>query len=247
MDSAQHLQAGLLALLAGFSNFMGGLAITSRKSWDRAAFGMCLALGAGFMLALSVLKLLPLSLEYSSNATLYMLVGYLIVHFFEHTLSPHFHFGEEVHHEELVKPVVGWTAFIGLAIHSLFDGIAMASGFAIDFSLGLIIFVALLLHKLPEGFTVATIFLVSGRSRAAALLASTALGLLSITGFFLLIRFKQHLGIALPISAGATLYVAASDLIPAVNEEKGIRMSLCVFVGVCLFYITESLIDKFGL
>ena len=28
-----------------------------------------------------------------------ILAGYFIVHFFEHTVAPHFHFGEETHHE----------------------------------------------------------------------------------------------------------------------------------------------------
>jgi len=52
---------------------------------------------------------------------------------------------------------------------------------------------------------------------------------------------------ALPFSAGAALYVAASDLIPAVNETKGIRMALWVFGGVLFFYGTERLLEMLGL
>src|SRR5206468_2697242 len=51
---------------------------------------------------------------------------------------------------------------------------------------------------------------------------------------------------ALPFSAGAALYVAASDLIPAVNETKGIRMALWVFGGVILFYGTEAVLNSLG-
>ena len=49
----------------------------------------------------------------------------------------------------------------------------------------------------------------------------------------------------LPLSTGVTLYVAASDLIPEVNEERGLRMPLVVFLGVALFYVTEHLLDAF--
>jgi zinc and cadmium transporter len=42
----------------------------------------------------------------------------------------------------------------------------------------------------------------------------------------------------LPLAAGVTIYVAASDLIPEVNKEPGVRMALVVFLGVgCLFLL----------
>ncbi len=40
--------------------------------------------------------------------------------------------------------------------------------------------------------------------------------------------------------------MAASDLMPEVNREKGILMALMVFVGVLLFYLTERLLSGFG-
>ena len=52
--------------------------------------------------------------------------------------------------------------------------------------------------------------------------------------------------VALPVSAGAAIYVAASDLIPAVNEAKGIKKPLGVFAGVLLFYATEELLYVTG-
>ncbi len=50
---------------------------------------------------------------------------------------------------------------------------------------------------------------------------------------------------ALPFSAGVTLYVAASDLIPEVNhmEHKNPFVSIVVFGGVALFYLLHVLIE----
>jgi zinc transporter ZupT len=58
-------------------------------------------------------------------------------------------------------------------------------------------------------------------------------------------RFKSAVGYALPFSAGVTLYVAASDLIPEVNhkEERNPTVSIVVFVGVALFYLLHKLIE----
>jgi len=46
---------------------------------------------------------------------------------------------------------------------------------------------------------------------------------------------------ALPLSAGVTLYVAASDLIPEVNREPGMGMALLVFVGVSVLLALKAL------
>ena len=46
-------------------------------------------------------------------------------------------------------------------------------------------------------------------------------------------------GIGLPISAGVTIYVAASDLIPEVNQEPGVKMAFVVFLGVGFLFLLD--------
>src|SRR6201993_917421 len=87
----------------------------------------------------------------------FVLVGSFLVHFFEHTLAPHFHFGEETHHEQMSHAHASYAALLGLMIHTFFDGVAIASGLLVSTWLGGVIFVAVFLHKLPEGFTVASL------------------------------------------------------------------------------------------
>jgi ZIP family zinc transporter/zinc and cadmium transporter len=47
---------------------------------------------------------------------------------------------------------------------------------------------------------------------------------------------------ALPFSAGVTLYVAASDLIPEVNREPSFGMAVLVFLGVAILIILKALL-----
>src|SRR5246127_1079610 len=158
----------LLGLTAAAANVFGG-AIIVQRHWERRYLRYFVALGAGFMLATALVEMIPESLELQGRAAaLLVLLGYLIVHFFEHTVTPHFHFGEETHHNEFVRRRTGYSVLFGLLIHTFFDGIAIASGFLVSEWLGWLIFLAVFVHKIPEGFTVASVMLASGRSRRFA-------------------------------------------------------------------------------
>jgi zinc transporter ZupT len=104
-----------------------------------------------------------------------------------------------------------------------------------------VIFVAIFLHKIPEGFTVASLMLASGQSRRAAFISSAILGGATLLGMGLMFVLRGAVADALPLSAGVTLYVAASDLIPEVNREPGVRMALLVFLGVAILLGLKAL------
>ncbi len=228
----------LLGLSAAAANVFGGAVIVQR-AWERSYLKYFVALGSGFMLATSLVEMVPESVRLRpASGGLLVLAGYLIVHFFEHTLSPHFHFGEETHADEFVQRHKSWSVLGGLIIHTFFDGIAIASGFILSEWLGWVIFIAVFLHKIPEGFTVASVMLASGQSKRTAWGSSVLLGAATLLGVLTMSVTQHAVNVGLPLSAGVTIYVAASDLIPEVNKEPGIKMALVVFLGVgCLFLL----------
>lgn len=252
MQEGWALAAGC-GVVAGLANVAGGLLAASRRGWDRVRQGYFVAAGAGFMLAAVILRMIPASNRLAASngdsglevGTL-VLLGYLLVHFAEHVLIGHFHFGEETHREHWVEPVVGTTALLGLLLHTFFDGVSIGSGFLVTPTLGILIGIAIFLHKIPEGFTVASIMVAAGRTPRAAVLSAVWLGIATVAGVVTISLWSAIVRYALPFSAGAALYVAASDLIPAVNDTKGIRMALFVFLGVAFFYVTEMFLQRFG-
>lgn len=232
----------LLGLTAAAANVFGG-AIIVQKHWERSYLRYFVALGAGFMLATAIMEIFPASLELrGKSAAFLVLIGYLIIHFFEHTVTPHFHFGEEIHKDEFVQGHKGYSVLIGLIIHTFFDGIAIASGFIVSNWLGWIIFLAVFLHKIPEGFTVASVMLASGQSRGIAWGASMLLGAATLAGVLAMALLRREVSFGLPLSAGVTIYVAASDLMPEVNREPGARMALVVFLGVGLLFLMDTFV-----
>src|SRR5205823_8124854 len=147
----------VLGLTAALADGVGGLIIIQRH-WERRYLRYFMAVGSGFMLATALIEMLPESLRVApEHAPAVILLGYFVVHFFEHTLTTHFHFGEETHAEEFVSAHKGYSVMLALVIHTFFDGIAIASGFFVSNWLGWIIFLAVFLHKIPEGFTAASV------------------------------------------------------------------------------------------
>ena len=122
----------LLGLTAAAANVFGG-AIIVQRNWERRYLRYFVAVGAGFMLATALVEMVPESLELrGKSAAFLILLGYLIIHFFEHTVTPHFHFGEETHQDEFMHSHKGYSVLLGLIIHTFFDGIAIASGFLVS-------------------------------------------------------------------------------------------------------------------
>lgn len=251
-------------LLVASANVFGGLllarpgAATPPRSLSSLKY--LIALGAGFMLAAIFIEVVPAAVNLwvkpgdaepgvgVAKAATLLLTGYLLIHFFEHTVAPHFHFGAETHPEALIRPSAAYAAIGGLSIHTFFDGVSVAAAFTVERRVGLLVFFAILLHKVPEGFTAASIMLASGRAARGALYATLIIGAATLAGVLsvalLQARVSELTAYALPFSAGVTLYVAASDLIPEVNhmEEKNPLVSLAVFAGVALFYLLHLLL-----
>jgi ZIP family zinc transporter/zinc and cadmium transporter len=233
-------QSLLFAVAAAFANVAGGFIVTSGK-WGRKSLRYFIALGSGFMLGTVFLEMFPESIALTKSAPMLVLLGYVIVHIFEHTFASHLHFGEETHHDEVVDPAVGISALVGMLVHTFFDGVAIGSGFMVSQSVGMLIFLAVLLHKIPDGFTISSIVITSGHSAKRALAAATSLGASTLLGVLAVHLLGGSVSYALPISTGSTLYVAATDLMPEVNREKGVKMAFVVFAGMGLFLLARTI------
>jgi ZIP family zinc transporter/zinc and cadmium transporter len=231
--------AAVLGLVAAGGNLLGGYFVV-RREWPRKFLQYFLALGAGYMLAVALVEIIPESVKLGGrNAFTFVLAGFFLIHLFEHTIAPHFHFGEETHEEEFAKRNARRAVLLGLAIHAFFDGVAIAAGFLVSNWLGAVIFVAVFLHKLPEGFTVASMVLASGQSGKSAIRGAGILGGATLLGVALTGLMQAQLQYALPLAGGVTLYVAGTDLLPEVNREPNWRMALLVFAGVATMLILQ--------
>ena len=230
------------ALIAACGNLLGGLAVARRAAKGLLVIEHFVAFGAGFMLSVAIIEVLPEALARSGSvAPTLVLAGYLAVHLTQHTVTPHFHFGEETH---AVHRLAGPSALVGLLLHTFFDGVAIASAFLVRPALGVMVFVAIFLHKLPEGVTISSLYMAVGRSPGQAVAAAGLLGTATLVGVVL----TDHLGFlvrhGLALSAGVAIYVAASNLVPEFQGKRGWKLPAAFFAGAGVFFLTKTLLDR---
>ncbi len=133
-------------------------------------------------------------------------------------------------------------AAIGLAVHSLAGGIAMASAVTADFQVGrglvgagLGVFVATLVHKPADALTITALMLESGAGRRYAHAINLAFALMIPAGVLLFcmgtggllpISAGSWTAAALAFSAGTFLCIALSDLLPELHFHSHDRLKL---------------------
>jgi zinc and cadmium transporter len=223
----------LYGVAAAAANIVGALAVTARATWSVRILDALLSFAAGFLISVSLVDLFPDAItQVGAIAPAVVLLAYVLVHITQHTIGRHFHFGEETHS---VSELVSVSALVGLLMHTFVDGVAVASGLRVSNGLGALVFVAVLLHKFPEGVAISSLFLAAGAGRRRALLSAAALGAMTILGVLVTSQWAFLRTYGLAISAGVTLYVGASNLVPEFQDRPGLRIPAS-FVGGCALY-----------
>jgi zinc transporter ZupT len=197
---------------------------------------------AGYLLSVTLVRIIPESMEARGGETnaLWVLGGYLLVHVMEHGITLHFHYGEETH--TVGSPLGGVLALVGLSLHSLMDGVAIAAALSTHSNLGPLVVLGILFHRIPEGGTIASIFLVNGFGNRGALMAAGTLALAALIGSAGQSLLHLPIGPMLGLTAGLTLYVASSDLLPEVQKVSGFRSTIALLSGVGIFLVSARLL-----
>ena len=223
---------------AALANVIGALAVTSGARWSVRALDRMLAFAAGFLLSVAFVDLLPEAFVRSGRTGAAVALGaYLLVHVTQHSIGRHFHFGEERHS---VSRLTSGSALIGLLMHTFVDGVAVASGLLVNGAVGALVFIGVVLHKLPEGLAISSLFIASGATRRAAIGAAAALGVATILGVALTDEIAALRTYGIAISAGVTIYVGASNLVPELQRRVGWETPLSFLAG-CGAYVVARL------
>jgi zinc transporter ZupT len=199
-------------------------------------------IAAGYLVSVTLVRILPEAVERGGEkAAFWALAGFMLVHIIEHGISTHFHYGEETHTHSAGSHLTGVLALIGLGLHSCMDGMAITAAMRVQTDLGLLVFLGILLHRIPEGATISSIFLVHGFGSRGALTAAGVLAAAAMAGSMGQDFLRLPVGPILGITGGLGLYVASSDLLPQAQKEKGWKSTLSLAAGILLFLVTAHL------
>ena len=171
----------------------------------------------------------------------------------------HAHEGEHAHalvsqfqpEECHISPSAATAALVGLLLHTFFDGIAIGAGFLTSRHTGLVMFLAVIFHKLPEGFSASALMLSSGRTSRSAVLSAGLLGVATVLGAVAATVMGSvdaaWAQIFLTLATGSFLYIGCSDMIPATNKGDDRRAVFLVLVGIATFIVSTWALRQVGL
>ncbi len=203
------------------------------KRLNSTPLPLFLSLSAGLMLGSAFIHLIPESFELiGAKSSFYVLSGFLFLYLFEKFITVHICEANEceVHH-------LGMSAFIGLFLHGITDGVALGTGLLIP-KLGIIVFIAIFAHKALEAFSLSSILLHEGKPNKMVLLANTAMLLSLPIGAILALllisggetnNVAKHSGMAIAFAAGTFLHISLSDLLPEVHKHSDLRNRSAIF------------------
>lgn len=223
-----------------FATWAGGLLPLLRR-WHDGTLRLFVSFGAGVLLGVAFMHLIPEAAELMNlQIGIPLLSGFLLLYILEKFVMVHScEAGCDFH-------VIGWSAVVGLSVHSLTAGMALGAGLVIP-EISLFVFFAILLHKLPESFSLTCILLQERMAKGKIILVLFGFSLAVplggvLTSFFLKEDSTYAVGWLLAFSAGTFLHIAADDLLPGVHAAvDNRRATLSTFlVGVALVLFSHA-------
>ncbi len=239
--SAEWPAVLLFAFIAGGAGLLGVWLMFRHEPWARAHTAELITFASGILVAGSLLYLIPEAsgMIGPGAAMSWTLGAFVVLYVAENHFLPHPHTRDD-HPEH--RGSTGIAVILGLAVHSILDGVAVGAGFSTSLVTGGVIVSLVVAHKLPVGIASMGALYHSGEVTARAVRYSVFVSLLTpiavITSFVLMRGASvQLLGAVVAAAGGTFLYVGAADLLPE-GQASGLRRNTVIFLlGVALIVL----------
>lgn len=210
------------SMLGGVVSLIGGAILLSRKKWAEKLAKYATPFAGGALLSAVFLDLIKEGVEIGEAET--VLYGTLIGIVFFFLLEGFFHgFHHHHEHEGGTRSRNKWLIIIGDTAHNALDGVAIAASFLISVPTGIVTTIAVAAHEIPQEIGDFGLLLSKGMSRSRVLLVNfiSALStvLFAVITFLIGSEDKIPVALLLGLSAGFLLYIALSDVIPAIHNQ----------------------------
>jgi len=236
-----------------------GLSIFFKRKYSQKIMEATVSLAAAVLLGNVFFHMLPEIASESQHQgfdfhkfSMWML-GSIVFFFFTekylHWHNCHHHQDHEDHqHDEKCIHPMGINILVGDGLHNLIDGMAIAASFMLDTQLGVLATLAIALHEIPQEIGDFSLLLYAGYSKTKALLLNLASALTAVIGGVVTYFYAQNDNTQLiltAIAAGSFLYIAMSDIMPHLHNEKNNNYKLQVIwfmIGIIIIYFVNQFI-----
>ncbi|MEA4925341.1 MAG: ZIP family metal transporter [Syntrophomonadaceae bacterium] len=201
------------SILAGLGTAVGALLIFIKRQWSASSLAFYLGLASGVMTAVVVFDMLPSALVFTGLLRVAggVALGALIMALANGTLftrmsSPRTLSG------------LGYLIMLGIAMHDLPEGMAIALGDAMKTRTGLVIALGIGIHNIPEGMAIAAPLLMAGVKKSVIFLQIMLVTLITPLGAWLGHNLAASVPGILPlllgVASGIMIYLVFFQLWP---------------------------------
>ncbi len=246
----------IATVVVSLFSLVGIYALSLKEKTLHSILLVLIAFSAGSILGAAYFNLLPEAIEFfegESVVFIYLALGFTLFFFLERFIYWYHGHPHEADISSKIADRVATRGFaylnlIGDGVHNFVDGTVIAASFLIGFSVGLATTIAVIFHEFPQEMGDYGILVYAGFKRSRALLlnfvVATTVVLGGIVAVFLIEMIQALSGLLIALLAGGFIYLAASELIPELHEEKSFKKSVVQFF---LFILGISLIWSLGI
>ncbi|MBT4334698.1 ZIP family metal transporter [archaeon] len=236
----------LATIIVSLISFVGAFTLAMRVRDLKKYILVLVALSAGALMGGAFLHLIPASIKTLSVDVifLYVLVGFSLFFMIEKVLH-----WRHCHKHNCKVHSFAYMNLVGDGVHNFIDGLIIAASFMVDVQVGMVSTLAIILHEVPQEIGDFGVLLHGGFSKVRALFLNFLSALTAIlggfVGYLLSNIVESFTAFLLPFAAGGFIYIAASDLIPELRKETGMKKAMVNFliflIGIFLMYLVKFL------
>ena len=238
--------AVLLLSTLSFVTTAAGVAMALWLRSNERAIAAGIGFSVGIMVLISLFELLPSALADAGWAFMLPAVaaGAAAIAV-AHRLIPHRHLVTESAGVDPAMIRSAYLVVLGLVLHDLPEGFAMASAYVAAPTAGFVTAIAIALHNLPEEFAMAAPVASISRPRVlfgAALLSAAAEPVGAVIGLAAVGMSPSLNSVFLALAAGAMLFVSVHELVPMARRHghqahfaAGASVSALVYGVIAVF------------
>jgi zinc transporter, ZIP family len=236
--SPQIIHVLFLGTVAGLATTAGAALVMYLGKPGENILAFLLAAAGGVMLAVVVIDLLPTAWSYGPpyQVAVGLFLGIVLMSLAVSTLSRR---GSPSNSRRQRLKNTGLLIAMGIALHDIPEGMAIAVGHEATSKLGGLIALAITLHNLPEGMATAAPLRMAGIRRYKVILLSLGMAMVtplgSALGLIAISFVSGTLTLFLSLAAGAMGLLVFQELLPTSRERHPNWSRLGVAVGFVAF------------
>jgi zinc and cadmium transporter len=228
-------------------SLVGAVSLLLKRELSKKQVLYLVSFSVGGLLGGAFFHLVPEALEVNGDVlrvSTWLLAGIFTSYIIEMVLKwRHCHIPTSDEHPHSFA----YINLIGDGVHNMIDGIIIGGAYLTSTSLGVATTIAVCLHEIPQEIGDFGVLVYAGMTRRRALLLNLLSALTAILGAVIALTLSAHVdnlvALLLPFAAGNFIYIAGSDLVPELQDEKHLSSSLVHLVlmvlGLALLYLMK--------